>query len=227
MTHDKLRVISAKDLGKLAMPDFCPRCFWLERHLGNPPSIFPGIFSTLDAVTKRNVHWCFSKNRTLPSWLSVPDAVEVEEDDINFKLPVRDKGWVLVGKPDDIFKLRDGTYHIVDYKTAKFTGRQDELFPMYRIQLNAYAYLAEKYGFEPVRKLSLIYCQPNEDLDDHNDFRLSFQTYHLEIPLELERVPELLAQAREIIDQSEIPEATYDCKGICRWMEEVLLKIQN
>lgn len=227
MKQNKLKIISAKDLGKLAMPDFCPRCFWMERHLGNPPSIFPGIFSTLDAVTKRNVHSCFSENKTFPSWLSVPDAVEVEEGDIYFKLPIKDKGWILTGKPDDIFKLKDGTYHIVDYKTAKFTGRQDELFPMYEIQLNAYAYLSEAYGLEPVRRLSLIYCQPNESLDDYGNFRLTFQTYYLEVPLKPEKVLELLARAREIVDRAEIPESRIDCKGICKWAERAFLKMKN
>jgi len=39
--------ISAKNLGELAMPSFCPRCFWLKRRLSNklPFQIFPGIFN--------------------------------------------------------------------------------------------------------------------------------------------------------------------------------------
>lgn len=226
MKQDKTRVISAKDLGKLDMPDFCPRCFWLERHLGNSPSIFPGIFSTIDALTKRNVHSCFLKDKTFPSWLSVPGAVEVEDGDIYFKLPIKDKGWILVGKPDDIFKLEDGTYHIVDYKTAKYTGRQDELFPMYNVQLNAYAYLAKEYGLDPVSKLSLIYCQPNEELDSYDNFKLSFSTYELNVPLETERVLQLLTKAREIID-SPIPEPREGCKGICNWVEKAFLKIKS
>ena len=36
-------VISAKDLGELAKPDFCSRCFWLKRHARSLPfQIFPG-----------------------------------------------------------------------------------------------------------------------------------------------------------------------------------------
>jgi len=221
MKQNKLKIISAKDLGKLALPDFCPRCFWIERHLGNPPSIFPGIFSTLDAVTKRSAHRAFAEKGSPPKWLSISDAIEIEEGDTYFKLPIQDKGWVLVGKPDDIFKLKDGSYHIVDYKTAKFTGRQDELFPMYEIQLNAYAYLAEKYGFEPVRKLSLIYCQPKDDLDNDENFSLSFTVHYLEVPLDLEKVLSLLSRAREIVDQDKPPEARYDCQGICNWIKGI------
>lgn len=227
MKQDKLRIISAKDLGSLTMPDFCSRCFWLERHLGKVPSIFPGIFSTLDAVTKRNVHWTFTKKDKLPDWLSIQDVVEVEEGDIFFKLPVNHSGWVLVGRPDNIFRRKDGTYHIVDYKTAKFTERQDELFPMYEVQLNCYAYLAERYGFRPVSKLSLVYCQPNEDLDDCKNFRLSFEIYHFEVGLNLEKVLQLLTKAREIVNRVELPEARDNCQGICRWVDRAFKNFKN
>jgi hypothetical protein len=42
--------ISGKDLGALALPDFCPRCFWIRRHApqGLPFQVFPGIFSSID-----------------------------------------------------------------------------------------------------------------------------------------------------------------------------------
>jgi hypothetical protein len=47
LTDDILR-ISAKNLGELALADFCPRCFWfklkVENHL--PFQVFPGIFSS-------------------------------------------------------------------------------------------------------------------------------------------------------------------------------------
>lgn len=227
MKQDRLKVISAKDLGKLNMPDFCPCCFWLERHIDKPPAIFPGIFSTIDAITKRSTGRSFSERGKIPDWLSIPDLVEVEEGDIYFKLPVDYGSWTLIGKPDDIFRTKDNTYHIVDYKTAKFTPRQDELFPLYEVQLNCYAYLAQKYGFKPVSKLSLVYCQPNEDLDNDEDFKLGFKSYPIGVALNLNIVPELLLKAREILNQSEPPQARHNCKGICRWMEKALKKIPN
>jgi len=44
-------IISAKNLGELAMPDFCPRCFWLKTHAKQLPfQIFPGdLHSSIDA----------------------------------------------------------------------------------------------------------------------------------------------------------------------------------
>lgn len=222
MKQNKLKIISAKDLGKLNLPDFCPRCFWIERHMDKPPALFPGIFSTLDAITKRSAHRSFAQRNTSPGWLPIADALEIEEGDTYFKLPVEYGEWVLVGKPDDIFRTKDGAYHIVDYKTAKFTAHQDELFPLYAVQLNCYAFLAQKYGLEPVTKLSLIYCQPNEDLDNDEEFRLSFKTYNLKVDLNLALVPALLIKAREIVSQTEPPLSRNNCKGLCRWVDKIL-----
>lgn len=217
MKQNKLKIISAKDLGRLNLPDFCPRCFWIERHLDKPPSVFPGIFSTLDAVTKRSTHRSFAQRGIAPGWLPVEDAAEVIEDDTYFKLPVKEGGWVLIGRPDDIFRTSKNTYHIVDYKTAKWTARQDELFPLYEVQLNCYAYLASEYGFDPVTELSLIYCQPNEDLDNDDELSLGFKTYKLGVDLNIEIVPKLLIEARRILDLRELPAPSAICKGLCQW----------
>lgn len=219
MKHDKTKIISAKDLGQLAMPNFCPQCFWLQRHFGKPPSIFPGIFSTLDAITKRSTHASFSQTNLPPDWLKAPEAVDVVEGNTYFNLPV-EQDWILVGQPDDIFKLKDNTYQIIDYKTARFTGQQDELLPMYEVQLNAYAYLAEKYGFQPVSKLALVYFQPEQDLDPET-FKLKFDTYQLEIELQADLIPSLLAQARQVVLAEKMPEGKADCKGICNWVKKI------
>ena len=52
MTHTHR--ISGKNLGALALPSFCPRCFWIKRHAsdGVPYQVFPGIFSSIDAFSE-------------------------------------------------------------------------------------------------------------------------------------------------------------------------------
>lgn len=222
---DKLKVISAKDLGKLNMPDFCPRCFWLERQIGKPPMIFPGIFSVIDSVTKKGVARCFEEKGILPQWLPIPNVAEIIEEDIFFKMPA-EYDWILVGKPDDIFRLEDDSYHIVDYKTARFTERQDELLPIYEVQLNSYAFLAQEYGWAPVKKLSLVYCEPNGELEREEDFSLKFSTHILEIDLNLDIVRLMLERARAILNLSEPPPAHFSCRGICRWLAKFVIKYE-
>ena len=155
------------------------------------------------------------------------DLAEVEEGDIYFKLPVKQGDWILTGYPDDIFRTKSGSYHIVDYKTAKFTVRQDELYPLYEVQLNCYAYLAERYRYKPVTNLSLVYCQPNNDLENDEDFKLGFETHTLKVNLDLNIIPGLLLTAREILNQSEPPQAYEKCKGICQWVEKAFKKMPN
>jgi hypothetical protein len=61
--------ISAKNLGELAMPSFCPRCFWLKLRLNNrlPFQIFPGIFSSIDSYTKTIVTTGSTLTSAVPS----------------------------------------------------------------------------------------------------------------------------------------------------------------
>jgi hypothetical protein len=147
--------ISGKDLGAIALADFCPRCFWVKLHNKGqiPFQIFPGIFSSIDAYTKRVVHAWFDEAGGPPPWLKELDGV------IGYKEPptyhkfntiVDEFGINLTGSPDGVFVCRDGSFMIVDYKTAKFTGNQDNLHPMYEAQLNAYAYISERIGFGSV-----------------------------------------------------------------------------
>jgi hypothetical protein len=89
----------------------------------------------------------------------------------------------LTGVPDEIFQRIDGSFFIADYKTAKFTGNQDSLMPMYKVQLNSYAYLGERCGFNPVSGVGLVYYEPQTELTVglvdavvmNNGFMMSFK----------------------------------------------------
>lgn len=63
-------VISAGNLGTLALRRFCPRCFWLELKLTDVPfrQPLPGIFSSIDSYVKNVVRIHFDDTGSLPSW---------------------------------------------------------------------------------------------------------------------------------------------------------------
>ncbi len=69
--------MSGKDLGAIALTDFCSRCFWVKLHSRGqlPFQIFPGIFSSIDAYTKRVVHAWFDEFGKPPPWLKGLDGV--------------------------------------------------------------------------------------------------------------------------------------------------------
>ena len=218
--QDQTKVISAKDLGQLSLKDFCPRCFWFERHNGKPPQIFPGIFSTLDSLTKRSVRRSFATHSRHPDWLPFVD-IKRPMDVKRIQFPTEHGGWILSGVPDDVFELVDGTFFIVDYKTAKYTSNSDKLLPIYRVQLNAYAYSLPYQGIKPVSRLALVYCEPNGDLDDDSDFRLTFTINSHDILLDTSEIPRLLLKAREILNSKNPPPPYPECKNICAWVERI------
>src|SRR5689334_9277952 len=139
--------ISGKTLGCLALPTFCPRCFWIQlkcsEHL--PFQIFPGIFSSIDSYSKKITAAHFHNHHRLPEWFDVLGDLGT---------PVRVPGWskfntldettniILSGVPDEILRHPKHGIWIGDYKTARATTVQEGLAPMYAVQLNAYALIA-------------------------------------------------------------------------------------
>lgn len=202
--------ISGKNLGILSLPNCCERCFWLQLKMQFklPFNIFPGIFSTFDAYTKRIVHGYFDAYGCPPPWLrGIPDVANYIDPPhwSRFNMTDSEHGILLTGMPDGVFVRRDRSKVIVDYKTARYTGTQDELFPMYATQLNVYAIIAEKCGLSPVTGLSLIYMEPVTELADgymgqveDAGFNLQFLAHVLDVPLQPELIPDLLARARKI-----------------------------
>ena len=148
--------ISAKNLGELRSPNFCQRCFWVKTHQKQLPyRMFPGIFSSIDSYTKSIVEGYVSREGRLPEWLkdigavskafrSAKDAMKSKKVSASMKFNTAYKDILLTGIPDAIYQRPNGKIVIVDYKTARYTAGQDELLPIYEIQLNGYAYIPFK-----------------------------------------------------------------------------------
>lgn len=235
ITSGKQIRISAKTLGAMALPTFCERCFQLQLRVQHrlPFQIFPGIFSSIDSYTKKIVHGAFDGNGSPPFWLrELGDLVEYREPPHHSKFNLIDHRYniFLTGMPDGIFVLRGGSFIIVDYKTARFTGHQDELFPMYEVQLNVYARVAEEYGFSPVSGLALIYMEPMTDGQDfcarcqQDGFDMGFSARILPVTLNSDLIDPLLARTREIHDCVEQQLSAEGCKN-CVLLSELFAAI--
>lgn len=221
--------ISAKDLGRLALPHFCPKCFWTLRHMqGEPPfMIFPSIFSHIDGFTKRVVHGYFDQHQKLPSWLD-----GVARDVTGYINPPGHKvlrveypnGVVLCGTPDAVFRRADGTLIVGDYKTAFCKGSDDPLFPIYFVQLNVYAMLLEAKGYGKVSALKLIYTEPQTGeeaaVQQHNlridGFAMSFSTKIVDLAVDPTSILSLIKTAKSIYDLPSAPKSFEGCKDCLR-----------
>ena len=216
--------ISAKNLGELALPGFCPRCFWIKLHAGRLPyQIFPGIFSSIDAYTKKIIHCYFDTGECFPSWLEELGQLTGYKEPphyTKFRIVDSNSNVTLWGTPDGIFTKSDGSHIIVDYKTAKYTSNQDGLMPMYQVQLNAYAAIGEQCGLHPVSDLALIYMEPVTDGDislyvENNKeygFDMRFAATVHRVALNIDSIPVLLAKARQIYELPAAPEGRPGCR---------------
>jgi PD-(D/E)XK nuclease superfamily len=225
--------ISAKTLGGLALPDFCPRCFWLQMRVrALPYQILPGIFSSIDSYVKKIVQGWFERHGGAPPWLQELGDIRRSIRPPHYsKFSVCEDDVTLRGEPDGIFQMRDGSYTIVDYKTAKFTAMQDELFPMYEGQLNAYAHIGERYGFRPVSQLALAYTQPaTDDATAHDEanltgvgFRMPFSAHIVKVKRKPKLIPKLLRRARQIAELDSPPASLPGCEDCERLAELISL----
>jgi len=217
--------ISGKDLGAVAMPDFCPRCFWIRRNMpsGLPYQIFPGIFSSIDSYTKHVVHGWFDRHGTAPAWLGDLGPLSGYVDPphhSNFRWLDEETDILLTGAPDGVFMRPDGSHVIVDYKTARYSGAQDSLFPIYETQLNAYAVIAEMCDMKPIAGLALIYAEPVTDIEhasservhQEDGFSMLFSVKILSVRLDSMIIRPLLHKTREILDLPAPPNGRTGCK---------------
>ena len=225
--------ISAKNLGILALPDCCERCFWMRAKLAwkSPWAIMPGIFSSIDGFSKRAILAYFEKNGHFPPWIAGrwADATPLPTPHHStFRRTDPATGIVLTGVPDLMLGLPRRRLAILDLKTARYSKHQDTLLEMYRVQLIGYALIAEGLGMGTVEALGLIYGEPppNDDnmgmdaLVDDGGFSMPFKTTAMPIEMDRALIPPLLRRAKALLEMKNPPEGQKGCKE-CRLIEEM------
>lgn len=195
-----------------------------------PFQTFPGIFSSIDSYTKRLAHSYYEGHGRLPTWFGVQGVPVRVPSHLEFRAYIPDRKILLTGVPDEIFRFPDGSHLIIDYKTARYTDTQDYLRPMYEVQLNGYAYLAEQIGIRPVSGLRLVYFEPEVDIDSssvqqlilRNGFSMKFTKKVVKVPLRSSLVLGLADEARKIFDSKSAPDGKSGCQN-CALLHDLSL----
>jgi hypothetical protein len=223
--------ISAKNLGQVMLEDFCPRCYWIKLKSKNLPwQIFPGIFSSIDAYTKRVTHGIID-GKSRPAWLAeMGDIVAYRKSPhwSKFTADIHEYGITLSGVVDDLLVTKSNGIIIPDYKTAKYTETQDKLLPMYQIQLNGYAVIAEAREISPVTDLYLVYFEPITDEDTAKQYKtgqgfdMAFKAHPVNVAIDRDQLNVAMETTRSIYDMGEPPDPKGDCKDC-----QALIGIQN
>ena len=124
--------------------------------------------------------------------------------------------------------VADHRFFIIDYKTARYTGNQDSLLPIYRVQLNGYAWILEKLGMGNVGGLVLCYYEPITatgnlvPVEIEEGFRMPFRPHLLEIGLDPAGVVlPLLGEVRRHAAVLQAPKSREGCSD-CQILEQVI-----
>jgi len=196
----------------------CPLCFWIAERLGSPPSIFASITSQMDSVIKGYMRQ-FIGSSDLPEWFPVRGTLLDAGQTLRATDPAT--GITVAGKLDALVNTPDGKYHIVDYKT----GRPPEEVPnYYQTQLDGYAYLLERNGYQPVAGGVLLYFTPQHG--DLGEGLFPFKITAVRASVDSSRVLGALARAKEILDATTPPPRSEDCE-MCMWREQVELRLSE
>ena len=101
--------------------------------------------------------------------------------------------------------------------------------PMYAVQLNAYALIAEHLHLGSVSKLALVYTEPmtgertasKPEIHTDDGFMMPFSITIHPVSLNPEKIHTLLQKAREIYILSEVPVGKPGCKD-CRKLDRII-----
>ena len=226
--------ISATELGQYASSRFCLHCAWVRLNVKPLPfQSFPGIFSTIDRYNKIIVHNHFDRENSLPVWLKDLGPVGNYVNPPHwskFQVTHEETGVTMRGEADGIFKMSDGSYTIVDYKTSKYSPAHRAMYSNYEVQLNAYAYIGERLGLSPVRRLALVFMEPitdkqtaqNPRLVDDRGFSMGFEATIVDVALTPEElIPPLLRRVRDVAGMERSPVGSPGCKD-CQAMDSLM-----
>jgi hypothetical protein len=136
----------------------------------------------------------------------------------------------LRGCPDSLFRRDDASVFISDFKTARYTAKQDELQETYRLQLGGYGFVGNNIGYGPTTGLGLIFCEPGTDVSvDTIDsvlttggFAIQFHCRLIDIDLAaIDEIPQLLLRARELYESTPPPPdpSCPECRRFVRLVE--------
>lgn len=142
----------------------CKRCFYLKEVHGfnRPRPIMPKIFTLIDVEMKN----FYANKRTEEISDKLPPGVIEHSEKWVESVPIQiedcSSTCFVRGKFDTIARFDEGSYGVIDFKTAQ---RKSEHIPLYSRQLHSYALALENpapraFSVSPITKIGLLVFEP-------------------------------------------------------------------
>jgi PD-(D/E)XK nuclease superfamily len=199
----------------------CRRCFWLKvaGNLPRPRAPFPRVFGLLDGQTKE----FFAAKRTEKISPGLPPGRVYCGDrwvrSRPLDVPGHRRKVLLRGRIDTALAFYDGTFGIVDFKTAE---PKDGHVGLYGRQLHSYALAAENAAkgsllLPRVSVLGLLCVEP-VGVDGHDEGVAFYgEPQWVEVPRDDDAFLAFLLQVLLILDREVPPEPAPECQ-FCRYL---------
>lgn len=184
-----------------------------------PRTVFPKVFTLLDAQTKR----FFEGKRTKEVASALPPGrvIHGERAVRSGRLLVsgQERAVLLAGRFDAAFRFDDGTFGLVDFKTAL---PRDDHVGLYGRQLHAYALAAENPApgsllLRPVTRLGLLCVEPTAMVRHRGGVAYGGQPHWVDIPRDDDAFRAFLREVLSVLERTSPPLPSPAC-GFCDYL---------
>ncbi len=203
----------------------CKRCFWLKVHgvLPKPWTPFPGIFTKIDGSMKSYFEGMSTEKLGKQLGVKLPEGTVRRGKEFVKSTEVmahsRGTGFQLSGKLDSRIVFKDGTWGVVDFKTAEITETKAM---MYAPQLRSYAYCIEHPAAGEglrVSMLALLGFNPGKfGIAKDGSYGLNGAGTWAPIDLGREEFEDMMAEVAQVLANPEPGDVGLKC-GFCVYRE--------
>ncbi len=200
---------------KLSPSDFaflweeCKRCYYSKvvEGVSRPRTPLPKIFTAIDASMKAAYLGARTSDVTAsmpPGQLAFPETTVESE---TLMVTGRAAPFFIRGRFDCALQLDDGSYGVVDFKTAPVEPAH---LSVYARQLHAYAFALEhpapqNFGLEPVSTLGLLVFEPARFRPQGGEAELQGRVAWVELPRDDGAFADFVAGVLEVLEAPSPP----------------------
>ena len=215
----------------------CKRCFYYDRVLGLVYPDLPGwtLNETTDRLLKKEFDDCRAKQiphrifleNNQNNWVPF-DHPEMDKwrDSLHHGLQYEFKNILLTGGVDDIWQDTETNQLIlVDYKSQASSMKVETYSYLnspyrsgYKIQMDFYAYLLKKMGFEVSESSYFLVCNADRDADGFHG-KLEFSETLVEYKWNIDWIEEKLEEMLDTLNKDEVPQSNSSCMN-CAYFEQ-------